>query len=189
MSSKGKEKIYFGASLQERVIKVSSNAEKTKVYYETAAQLLAVGKYEEALEQLEQVIACDPEDAIAYSNKAMILLPLQRYEEALVACEQALRINPDDAITYVNKSAALMHLRRYEEVVTACDEAARLDPNAAATDPGVYINKYLALLILGREAEAAQLYGLIEQYPKIKERLLRLILSMMKGEAAFKRLA
>jgi len=168
---------------------VSSDSEKTKVYYETAAQLLANGKYEEALEQLEQVIDCDPDDAIAYSNKAMILLPLQRYEEALSACEQALRINPGDAVTYVNKSAALMHLQRYEEVVAACDEAARLDPGVAANDPGVYINKYLALLILGREAEAAQLYGIIQQYPKTRERLLRLILSMMKGEASFKRLA
>jgi tetratricopeptide (TPR) repeat protein len=167
---------------------VSDDAEETKSYYETAAQLLAGGKYEEALDQLEQVIRHDPDDAIAYSNKAMILLPLQRYEEALTACEQAIRINPGDAITYVNKSAALMHLQRYEEVVTACDEATRLDPNAAATDPGVYINKYLALLILGREAEAAQLYALIEQHPKTKERLLRLILAMMKGEASFKRL-
>lgn len=167
---------------------MGSDSKETKSYYETAAQLLASSKYEEALEQLEQVIRCDPDDAIAYSNKAMILLPLHRYEEALTACEQAIRIKPDDAITYVNKSAALMHLQRYEEVVTACDEATRLDPNAAATDPGVYINKYLALLILGREAEAAQLYVVIEQHPKIKERLLRLILAMMKGEASFKRL-
>jgi tetratricopeptide (TPR) repeat protein len=119
----------------------------------------------------------------------MILLPLQRYEEALTACEQAIRINPNDAITYVNKSAALMHLQRYEEVVESCDEAARLDPNAAATDPGVYINKYLALLIQGREVEAAQLYDLIQQYPKTRERLLHLLLSMMKGEASFKRLS
>ena len=141
------------------------------------------------MEQLEQVIACDPDVAISYSYKAMIFLPLQRYVEALTACEQALRINPHDAITYVNKSAALMHLQRYEEVVTACDEAARLDPNAAATDPGVYINKYLALLILGREPEATQLYRTIEQYPKTRERLLRLLLTMMKGEASFKRLA
>jgi tetratricopeptide (TPR) repeat protein len=165
---------------------VSDDLKETKDYYEAAAQLLASGKYEEALEQLEQVIRSDPEDAIAYSNKAMILLPLQRYQEALDACEQAIRIKPDDAISYVNKSAALMHLQRYEEVVTACDEAARLDPNAAATDPGVYINKYLALLILGRETEAAQVYELIQQYPKTRERLLRLILTMMKGEASFK---
>ena len=168
---------------------MNSDSEASKSHYEAAAQLLAGGKYEEALIQLEQVISSNPDDALAYSNKAMILLPLQRYEEALAACEQALRINPGDAITYVNKSAALMHLQRYDEVVTACDEAARLDPNAAETDPGVYINKYLALLILGREAEAAQLYGTIQQYPKIRDRLLRLILSMMKGEASFKKLS
>jgi hypothetical protein len=81
-----------------------------------------------------------------------------------------------------------MHMRRYEEVITACDRAAQLDPNAAINDPGVYINKYLALLILAREVEAAQLYDVIQQYPHIKDRLLRLLLSMMKGEAAFKRL-
>jgi tetratricopeptide (TPR) repeat protein len=167
---------------------MSGNSEETRVYYEAAAKLLAENRYEEALEQLEQVISRDPDDAIAYSNKAMILLPLQRYEEALAACEQAIKINPDDAITYVNKSAALMHLRRYEEVVTACDRAAQLDPNAATNDPGVYINKYLALLILGREVEAAQLYDVIQQHPHIRDRLLRLLLSMMKGEAAFKRL-
>jgi tetratricopeptide (TPR) repeat protein len=82
----------------------------------------------EALDDCEQAIRLDPNNAAAFSLKGRTLLHLSRYQEALAASEQAIRLDPNDGAAFNLRAEALAHLGRYQEALAAFEQAIRLDP-------------------------------------------------------------
>lgn len=72
--------------------------------------LLEMGRYHEALEAYEEVIALHPTLPEAHNNRAIALADLNRIEEALDSFATALTLNPEYGLAYWNR--AMMNLRR-----------------------------------------------------------------------------
>ncbi|MGH0035938.1 MAG: tetratricopeptide repeat protein [Myxococcota bacterium] len=80
-----------------------------QAHIETARQLVADGRHEEALAELEVALQIDPESAEAHANAGLVLLQLERGQEALAHFEEAFRIEP--RLVRAGIEAALLHLR------------------------------------------------------------------------------
>ena len=76
-----------------------------------------MGRCEESIEILDQIIAEKGDNAHALVAKGHALLGLQKYEESLPYFDDALAINPDIEEARVFKGMALTFLGRHEEAM------------------------------------------------------------------------
>ncbi|MGA2671698.1 MAG: tetratricopeptide repeat protein [Terracidiphilus sp.] len=90
-----------------------------------------VGRYETALELIDQAILINPRVADYHSNRANALHALERYAEEVESCDRAIRLKPESAEAHSNRSNALNGLRRYQEALESCDKAILLKPEFA----------------------------------------------------------
>jgi tetratricopeptide (TPR) repeat protein len=124
-----------------------------EVYFEEAAALHILGRYNEAIAALDKVIELDPKFAAAYSNKGVELFILGKPEEALAAHDKAIEVDPKYADAYNGKGFVLDALRRYKEAIAAYDKAIELAPKNVFA----YINKSMTLGKLGKYEEVIAL--------------------------------
>ncbi|MEE8431063.1 MAG: tetratricopeptide repeat protein, partial [Candidatus Desulfatibia sp.] len=76
-----------------------------------------MGRCEEAIEILDQILAQQKDNVHALAAKGHALLGLQKYEESLPYFDDALAINPDIKEAQVFKGMALTFLGRHEEAM------------------------------------------------------------------------
>ena len=90
-----------------------------------ARTLISEERYEEALVELEEAVAADPEDADAWNLVGFSYRKLERHEPALEGYAKALAIDPrhTEAIEYLGELyLALDDLPRAEEQLARLDE-------------------------------------------------------------------
>lgn len=126
------------------------NDSDSKAWINKGVALFAQGKYNEAIQVLDEFTKFAPNNAAAWSNKGAILNAQGMYDEAIQACDEAIRLDLNDSAAWNNRGWALSNQGKYEEAIQALDEAIRLDPNDATHR----YNKGLALEALGRTTEA-----------------------------------
>jgi tetratricopeptide (TPR) repeat protein len=68
-------------------------------------------RYEDSLARLDEVIAVQPQLAVAHIMRTYPLMALQRYEDAIRACDQALELNRQAGATTIH--SRLASLRGY----------------------------------------------------------------------------
>jgi tetratricopeptide (TPR) repeat protein len=103
-----------------------------------AAALMALGRCDAALKDLDTVLALDPANSGAWCNRGCILLNLKRLEEALACFDKALARNPDILEALVNRGITLAELKRFQEAALTYEKVVRLNPDMA------YARGYLA---------------------------------------------
>jgi len=91
--------------------------------------LIQQGKFHEALEYFDKILAIDPNDPIAIGNKGGILTQLDRHEEALVFYNKALQIDPTNTNVLNNMAVSLFELGRVDESLQKLDEFLESEPN------------------------------------------------------------
>jgi len=82
-----------------------------------ALTLNDMGRCEEAIEILDQILAEQGDNAHALASKGHALLGLQKYEESLPYFDDALVLNPDIEEALVFKGMALTFLGRHDEAM------------------------------------------------------------------------
>jgi len=82
-----------------------------------ALTLNDMGRCEEAIEILDQILVEQGDNAHALAAKGHALLGLQKYEESLPYFDDALAINPDIEEAKVFKGMALTFLGRHDEAM------------------------------------------------------------------------
>ena len=95
-----------------------------------ARTLISEQRYEEALVELEEAVAADPDDADAWNLVGFSYRKLERYEPALEGYARALAIDPrhTEAIEYLGELyLALDDLAQAEEQLAKLDEICRAD--------------------------------------------------------------
>lgn len=112
--------------------------------------LLQQGKFYEALEYFDKILAIDPSDVITLGNKGAALTQLNRYEEALAEYEKALEIDPRNTSILNNKAATLFNLGKADESLQTLDEILIIKPN----NVDIMILKGKVLLEMKRYGEA-----------------------------------
>jgi tetratricopeptide (TPR) repeat protein len=125
--------------------------------FELANALASANRHEEALQELDQVLALDAdyERGAAWYNRGNSLTALGRLEEAVTSYDQALARSFDDAFAAAqNKALALDALGRREQAEAARAQAAEL---GAAEGEQLFAagNQHFSA---GRHAEAIALY-------------------------------
>jgi protein O-mannosyl-transferase len=88
-----------------------------------------LGRMDEAVGHLNEVIRLRPGDASARNNLAITLANLGRKGEALVQFREAARLSPNDMETQYNLAFALADQGLYQESAEQCRRILRLDPD------------------------------------------------------------
>jgi RNA polymerase sigma factor (sigma-70 family) len=87
-----------------------------------------MGRWDEAVAELEQAIALDPNYGMAYSHLGNIYLRRKRYEEALRCQDRATALDPPFFQGHFNRGAALEAMGRMDEAVESYRRASELAP-------------------------------------------------------------
>jgi tetratricopeptide (TPR) repeat protein len=109
-----------------------------------------LGRYNEALIDLDRAITLDPTFALAYNNRGNVFAELGRYNKALADFDRAITLDPTYAQAYNNRGNVFAELGRYNEALADFDRAITLDPTIAQA----YSNRSTTFSELGRSAEA-----------------------------------
>ena len=89
---------------------------------------LELGKYQEALEDVETAISLDPKFAPAWRNKGLILETIDRNEDSVAAYDRALELDPQDYNTWTNRGFALYKLQKYQQAKQSFEKALEVNP-------------------------------------------------------------
>ncbi|MBI3783963.1 MAG: tetratricopeptide repeat protein [Deltaproteobacteria bacterium] len=112
---------------------LAENPDAVVAHGNLGVELLATGRFAEALEQYEQGLTLDPTDAGLHYGSGSVLARQERFAEAASEYREALRLKPDYAEAHNNLGLALAHLG---------DAAARVEYEAALRDDPGFAEAY-----------------------------------------------
>jgi tetratricopeptide (TPR) repeat protein len=127
-------------------------------YFHRADSKLKLGKYIEAMEDLQMSSALDTskvKDAHIYHRMGIAQHYLRNYEAALKNFNKAIELNPIVNDFYYHRANTCMYLKMYDQAAADFSMVIELDPQGL--DP--YINRAVAYTALGKFAEAEADYS------------------------------
>ncbi len=104
---------------------------------ELGASLATLGRSVEALEQLRQAVADDPNTQRAWFVLGTILLSKGRMTEAEAALTRAVALSPDDADAQTNLGSVLAHRGKIAPAIACFEAAVRLKPDHRTAREGL----------------------------------------------------
>lgn len=143
------------AVLQEEAKQAAETGDPKADYYRhlaEAVRLRSMGQLEAALEECNEAIRLQPNDALPYNNRGVILHNMGRYPDALEDYTRAIQLQPDYAIAYANHSTTLHEIGLYEEALEDDNRAIKLQPD----NPDFYEHRVIILDEMGRYEEALE---------------------------------
>jgi tetratricopeptide (TPR) repeat protein len=129
-----------------------------KVYAQSGATLrfyrayayAEIGKHDEAIVDLTEVIRLKPDDAGAYHNRGNAYRDKGEYEQAISDLTEAIWLEPYYAGAYNNRGLAYVDMGQYDEAIADYKGAIRLKPDLKEA----YHNRGNAYTDMGRYDEA-----------------------------------
>ncbi len=117
------------AAWQLRSPKLVSDAQQT--LYQEGVNKYESGNYEGAVEDFNQAIKLDPQNALAYNRRGDAYYRLGDYEQAQADSSQAILLNPQDANAYFDRGFAFSELGKYKEAIADYTQAIKLNSKDA----------------------------------------------------------
>jgi len=93
-----------------------------------AQLLINQGRYDMAEQEIGQILAKDPNDAIAHLLLALCFKLTKRYKEATTEAQRSIQLQPDNPRCHLILSSIYLLRNRYDEAEVSALEALRLDP-------------------------------------------------------------
>lgn len=121
---------------------IAINPSHAVAYCNYGTTLLALNRYDEALERLDKALSVHPDYAEAHSSRGTVLYRLQKYPDALASLDKAIALNPADANALNTRAGILLApLGRYGEALTSCNQAIAINPalHAAYNNRGIIL--------------------------------------------------
>ncbi|MCC6473045.1 MAG: tetratricopeptide repeat protein [Burkholderiales bacterium] len=115
-----------------------------------AVALMHLGRYTEALPDLEQAIRLNPRNAHAWINRATVRSNFGQMQGALADADEALRLDPRFGEGYAERCSLRMKAGRDGEALEDCNRALELSPSY----PPALLNRGVLLARRGRMEEA-----------------------------------
>lgn len=97
--------------------------------YNSVSSLVGMGKWEEALRQVDDLILRKPEDRDSHNIKGLILIKLGRPAEAIPSLQNALKAEPKFLKALVNLGIARYQIGQYEQAELTLLKAHLLSPS------------------------------------------------------------
>lgn len=129
---------------------LATNPEDVDALRDRGRALLELGRYEEALESLNQAAALKPNGPTIAHLQGQVLTKLERPEEAIAAYRRAVELNPKAEHLHMALGNALLGNKQPEEALKVFDAALQQQPDAMK----VLERKIKALLDLERNDQA-----------------------------------
>ena len=120
------------------VTEASQKTTRTAEFIAKAETLFSEGKYEEALNYVEEAIDSDAQSAEAWIHYGNVLTRLQRYSKAIQSFERARQLRPKDATARYNAACVYALQRKVEPALDYLADAIKLNRNCiidAEKDP------------------------------------------------------
>jgi Tfp pilus assembly protein PilF len=131
-----------------------NNAETHSAY---SSFLTAMGRTEEALDELKIARQFDPQSPTFASNIAWTLYNAGRFDEAEAQLKQSIRRDPDYARAYTTLGEVYMEQGKFDEAFDAFQKARRLSPDVLSETAVAHL-----YAISGRRAEALKMAASFE---------------------------
>jgi Tfp pilus assembly protein PilF len=141
------------------------------------------GHFREALKDVDQSLALDPEDVTAMHHRGNVLLALYDYDGARKEYERTSKINAEDSGVWNNLGVALDKLGRTDEAAQAFRRAMQCD----APSKNAFIGLAFEQLRAGRLADAAATLDQLdklENEPNAAKLIIRSVIARRSGDAA-----
>jgi len=91
--------------------------------YDEAIELQQAGKLEEAIGKLEQLLADQPDYALAHAGLSVFYGKLGRHDEAITHAQQVCQLEPDDPFSFMAMSLICQRAGRLAEAEQALAQA------------------------------------------------------------------
>ncbi|MCC5654226.1 tetratricopeptide repeat protein [Nostoc sp. XA013] len=114
---------------QLRSSKPVTDAQQT--FYQQGVSKYEAGNYEGAVEDFNQTIELDPQNALAYNRRGDAYYRLGDYEQAQADSSQAILLNPQDANAYFDRGFAFSELGKYKEAIADYTQSIKLNSENA----------------------------------------------------------
>jgi Flp pilus assembly protein TadD len=95
----------------------------TDKLYDEAIELQQAGKLPEAVGKLEEILAANPDFALAHSALAVFYGKLSRHDEAVEHAQRVCQLEPDDPFSHMAMSLVCQRAGRLAEAEQAMSEA------------------------------------------------------------------
>ena len=133
----------------------SSSSSTAREFFEIAKNKAEKEDYEGAIEDYNQAIRLDPDNALAYKHRGDARRNLEDYEEAMADYTEAIRLDPEYAAAYNNRGVVRRQLGDYEEAIADFTEAIQASGNWGKGSPTMgYNNRGFTRYQLGDNQEA-----------------------------------
>jgi tetratricopeptide (TPR) repeat protein len=186
------------ASIDEQTSAIVEHPEDVNKRFARAVDFYLVQDLENALKDLDEAIACEPNFFLAYFNRAMTkykqleylrmetnyaktdskpVVKISDYEMIMSDLEKVIELVPDFSYAHYNKGNILAMQKDYRAAIVSYDRALELNPNLAAA----YYNRGLMHVYLGNNrqgvhdlSKAGELglysaYNIIKRFTERKE--------------------
>jgi TolB-like protein/Tfp pilus assembly protein PilF len=135
-----------------------------ETHYSYATFLVAMGRTEEALNELKIARQFDPNSSIYSSSIAWALYIAGRFDEAEAELKQALKRDPNYARAYSNLSEIYMEKGKFDEALEALQKAKSLSADGLTETMTAHL-----YAVSGRKAEALKMAANLESKVQKKE--------------------
>ena len=125
---------------------------------QTIVYLMGIGKHEEAIVKLKEIIKKSPEDKEAYFKLGVCYGKLERYKEALDAYNKYIPLSPDDAKAHYNLGLCHLFLDKPKEALAGFNEAIRINKNHLRS----HYNRGILYMASGKEEKAKKEYEFLK---------------------------
>ncbi|KAB8334245.1 tetratricopeptide repeat protein [Scytonema tolypothrichoides VB-61278] len=128
-------------------------------YLHQGNHFLDLRQPEKALDEFQNIITIQPNDAKAWKGRGDALLNLGRLPGALGSYNKALQIEPDNLKALNNKGKVLSKLGKYQEALEAHEKVLKQNNS----DVDAWSGKGIAYLSLGQNKEATEAFEKVKQ--------------------------
>jgi Tfp pilus assembly protein PilF len=77
------------------------------------------GRYADALELLDHLVAADPGRVEAYTRRAFVNLKLNRTSQAIADFSRVIELSPQDSVAYISRG--FLHDQQHQQELAAAD--------------------------------------------------------------------
>jgi tetratricopeptide (TPR) repeat protein len=135
-------------------VAATTQMEESVTLVQTGNDLMAQGRYGDALIAFDSAIEHDPYSSLAWNGRGIALLKMGAVKGAPEAFKKAVEIDPYYVTAWDNLGDSYTYLGSFPEAIDAYDRAIAVNPN----DLYAMVHKGMCLQELGKPEEAMQLY-------------------------------
>jgi tetratricopeptide (TPR) repeat protein len=116
--------VLVGLGIYER----SSSSQDVRKAYSDGEQMLKAGRYAEAIQSLDRVLAADSRMANAYLARGRANIALGQIEPAVRDFTKVIQLQPANTDAFVERASIRLRTNDYPAVIADCTEAIRQNP-------------------------------------------------------------